>query len=202
MLRIQYAPDERSGSNDASKRLAERFGIPEEEVKKLLTPKSNEPAPLPKIEPIIMNQNRDTRSGWNAISTLGALLGIVGILSLIVVIMMMMNHHHERMMVEHIPPPPSAVLPTPAPAPPAAATMPDSCCTPSSAQTTEESKTEEPKPQTPAKPKRKVSRQSSAYKTSNSMEAEERLAELRAEGNSKAKITTTKKNGVLMFEVK
>ncbi|HET9135811.1 MAG TPA: hypothetical protein VFO76_04175 [Candidatus Kapabacteria bacterium] len=201
MLRIQYAPDERSGSNDASKRLAERFGIPEEEVKKLITPKPNEPAPLPKIEPI-MKQNRDTRSGWNAISTLGALLGIVGILSLIVVIMMLMNHHHERMIVEHIPPPPVLPTPAPAPAPPAAAPMPDSCCTPAQAQATEE-----PKPETQAAPKHKVSRRSgtsktSAYKTSNSMEAEERLAELRAEGNSKAKITTTKKNGVLMFEVK
>jgi hypothetical protein len=88
----------------------------------------------------------------------------------------------------------------------------DSCCQPSAAPaekpTTEEAPAEEPKTEKPAakksttrKPKAAAS-SSSAFRTSNSMEAEEKLAEMRADGRSNAKIKTIKKNGVTLYEVK
>ncbi len=212
-----YAPDERSGSADASKRLSERFGIPEQEVRKLLygsgssaapTPPPPTPPPTPPViqPPVIMPQ---PEHHWNPVSTLGALLGVIGILALAaaIVIIMRVQHHEPPMIVDM---PPRHEMPAPAAEPPPPSAMPkDSCCQPSTAVTdkpTETAPAEEPKQEKPtvSKPAHHKVKTSSAaaYRTSNSMEAEEKLAELRADGHSKAKIRTITKNGVTLYEVK
>ncbi|MBS1902338.1 MAG: hypothetical protein JSS75_01380 [Bacteroidetes bacterium] len=215
MFRAAFDANERSGG--ASKRLSERYGIPESEVQNLLygTQSASAPnIPLPSVkgEPA-MPTAVERNSRWNPVSILGALLGVVGVLSLVVVIMMLQRDrmpelpattmHHLQMPPEM---PPQAPPPAPESGMAAAAPKIDSCCMPSSPKTTEETSANEPsseKPSTTPKKRRTVSHpRSTGYSTTNSMEAEEHLAELRAEGNAKAKISSSTKNGVTTYTVR
>ena len=204
MSKFLYSTDSNTPQGDGSKRLSERFGIPEHEVKKLLYGEQARPNPtVPQGAPVMINSTRD-RSYWNPISVLGALLGVVGILSLVVLMMVLMRHNRPfggefgmnqppPMMHGEMPQPPTA--------------MTDSCCKMDKTPATSDAQPEPPvEEQTPkAKPQHKAihkAKPSKGFVTSNSMEAEERLAELKADGNSKAKISSRKKDGVLMYEVK
>ena len=211
MSKFLYSTDSNAPQGDGSKRLSERFGIPEHEVKKLLYGEQARPNPTipPQGGPAMINPTRE-RSYWNPISVLGALLGVVGILSLVVLMMVLMRHNRPPFGGEFgmNQPPPMMRDQTPQPAqtmPPTA--MTDSCCKMDQTQATADAQPEPtPEEQAPkAKPHHKAvhkAKPSKGFVTSNSMEAEERLAELKADGNSKAKISSRKKDGVLMYEVK
>ncbi len=211
MSKFLYSTDSNTPQGDGSKRLSERFGIPEHEVKKLLYGEQARPNPTlpPQGVPVMITPPKE-RSYWNPISVLGALLGVIGILSLVALMMVLMNHRRPPFGAEfgmNQPPPMMRnEIPQPAqPMPPTA--MTDSCCktdkTPATADAQPEPTPEEQIPK--AKPQRKAVHKatpSKGFVTSNSMEAEERLAELKADGNAKAKISSRKKDGVLMYEVK
>lgn len=215
MLRVLFDADERSGG--ASKRLSERYGIPQDEVKKLLYGAN---APTPTASDVLSNDSGGTpmpitekNNRWNPVSILGALLGVIGVLSLIVAIIVLQRNgpelpwefHHTMPhdMVQSMPP--EAVMP----APEAPKTM-DSCCMKPNETSTSQSNTEAPvndEAEAP-KPVTKKTHHSmhhqtpKGFATSNSMEAEEHLAELRAEGNSKAQIRSSTKNGVTTYSVR
>ncbi len=209
MSKFLNSTDSNTPQGDASKRLSDRFGIPEHEVKKLLYGEQVRPNPtVSQGVPTMIPATRD-RSSWNTISILGALLGVVGILSLVVLMIFLMRHNRPgagpfggEFGMNQPPPIMRSEVPH-EPMPPAA--MPDSCCKKENPPTTADTPPE-PEAQTQqAKPQHKAihkSKPSKGFVTSNSMEAEERLAELKADGNSKAKISSRKKDGVLMYEVK
>lgn len=206
--------DERSSG--ASKRLSDRYGIPEGEVQNLLygktaTPAADAPANPrgePRMPTMVEKNNR-----WNPVSILGALLGVVGVLSLVVAIMLLQRDRAPELpttYTRHMPPEMSQTPPPP----PAEATpapgdhmMMDSCCMPPKDKAANEMKSEEPNSEAPKATPKKAHRSvhhaaPKGFQTTNSMEAEEHLADLRAEGNSKAKIHTTTKNGVTTYTVR
>lgn len=210
MLRVLRDADERS--TGASKRLSERYGIPESEVSSLLygkTSAANESVPLPKFRGETSMPNTEKNSSWNPVSILGALLGVIGVLSLVVAIIVLQRHngpdmpfgfHHEMSSQMSRPMPPEAIMPPESPM------MKDSCCmTPDekgmNSPTSAAPETQEPQP-TQKKTQRTTKSAPKGFTTSNAMEAEEHLADLRAEGNSKAKIRTSTKNGVTTYSVR
>ncbi|HEY6172038.1 MAG TPA: hypothetical protein VIX80_07265 [Candidatus Kapabacteria bacterium] len=176
-------------------RVSSRYGIPQNEVEALIAGK-----PIDKSEPhpltmgVLMDKQQtdvymhDEKQSWSPIAVLGAILGVIGILSLIVLLVFIMR----------TPKKPEAVvarqeIATPAPVTEVNPVLPPIDTIASAAPPT----SDKPK----AAPKKKQVSSRSYLTTTNSLEAEEKLAELRAEGNRKAKINISSKNGVTTYKV-
>jgi hypothetical protein len=202
MFRHHKAADERSGS--AGKRLSDRFGIPEREVNDLLYGRQQQAAdtnPLPKGELRMPTPTPDSHR-WGPASVLGALLGIAGILSLVTLMMVIFHHHREMDRADRVymPPPvmqpPPEALPQPSPGSPAIVPSPNPQASEPSSPSVDQGKDVQ------TTPKKKVHHQSKGYSTTSNMDAEEHLAELRADGNKHAQIRSSKKNGVITYDVR
>ena len=177
-------------------RVSNRYGIPKSEVEALIAGK-----PIDKSEPhpltmgVLMDKQQtdvymhDEKQSWSPIAVLGAILGVIGILSLIVLLVFIMRTPKK--------PEPVVVrqeIATPAPVTAEVNPVLPPIDTIASAQLPASDK---PK----AAPKKKQVSSRSYLTTTNSLEAEEKLAELRAEGNRKAKINISSKNGVTTYKV-
>ncbi len=182
-------------------RVSNRYGIPKNEIEALIAGKplgKREPHPLTMGALMDKKQTNpimhDEKQSWSPVAVLGTILGVIGILSLIVLLVFIMRtpKKTEPVAKQEIATPgaPSAEL-TPAP-PPIDTTATTSEVTPPA-----EEQAVKPKPA----PKRRQVVARSYLTTSNSLEAEEKLAELRAEGNRKAKINISSKNGVTTYKV-
>ena len=213
---ILYSPDTERGSKgkEPVKRLADRYNIPEKDVEALLygsrAPKSDALGSDIKgksmADEFRSNYGGPPRqSGWSPVNVLSAIVGVLGIMALTIILISVLqrnNFHHMEGGMMHPPPPMMAPNPphpsmqdTAAPKNTAMNDKQDDV--PSPAATNEiESK---PAPKTT----RHIVRHSSpGFTTSNSVEAQEHLAELRADGNSKAKIRQSSKHGVTIYSVK
>lgn len=183
-------------------RVSNRYGIPKNEIEALIAGKplgKREPHPLTMGALMDKKQQTDStmydeKQSWSPVAVLGTILGVIGILSLIVLLVFIMRtpKKTDPLAKQEIATPgaPTAEL---TPAPPPIDTL---AATPEVTPPTEE-EVEKPKPT----PKRKQVAARSFLTTSNSLEAEEKLAELRAEGNRKAKINISSKNGVTTYKV-
>ncbi len=205
-----------SGSNEPVKRLANRYHIPEKDVEALLygsrAPKSDALGSDIKgksmAEEFRSNYNAPPRqSGWSPVNVLSAIVGILGIMALtIILISVVQRNNFNRMHSGMMHPPPPMMAPNP-PQP----AMQDTAARKNTAMN---EKTEDvPPPATTneinTKPAPKAHSYSHSmrhsapgFSTSNSVEAQEHLAEMRADGNTKAKIHGGTKNGVTIYTVK
>ncbi len=216
---IFYSPDteKSSGTSEPVKRLAGRYGIPEKEVEALLygsrAPKSEASGSDTKGKPMAddfrpnytIEQPRRER-GWSPVNVLSAIVGILGIMALAIILISVLRRHDMNHMAGRMPPPP----------PVSAANQPHPATIDSSSQAPKESAINDKQDDVPppaetneiaAKPSAKHHSStrphaSAGFTTTNSMEAQEHLAELRADGNSKAKIHSSSKNGVTIYNVK
>jgi hypothetical protein len=204
-----------SGSSEPVKRLAGRYGIPEKDVEALLygsrAPKSEASGFDRKGKPMA-DEFRPNISipppkerGWSPINVLSAIVGILGIMALTIILIAVLkrhefNHMAERMQLPH--------MEAPNPPPPA---IQDTSSASSKGTVMNEKQDDVPPPSEPnvieAKPTQKKhhnveAHSSQGFTTTNSIEAQERLAELRADGNSKAKIHLKSKNGMTIYSVK
>jgi len=214
---IQYSPDAETntGSNQPVKRLAERYNIPEKDVEALLygsrAPKSEALGSDMKgksmADEFRSNYNAPPRqSGWSPINVLSAIVGVLGIMALtIILISVLQRHNYNRMADGMMHPPPPIIIPNP----PHPAMQDTSSSAPKNTSSNEQD--DVPPPATTneinSKPTLKshshIERHSSpGFSTSNSVEAQEHLAEMRADGNSRAKIHQSSKNGVTIYSVR
>jgi hypothetical protein len=218
---ILFSPDTEKGSSEPVKRLAEKYNIPEKDVEALLygsrAPKvstegsSNKDKPMPEDFRPNYAPPPTRQSGWSPLTILSLVVGILGILALTIVLVAVIGHNnrqnhdfvmHNRMM--GIPPP---IIPGQQQQPPMVDTtsknekpiinQPNEEVPPPSLRNEFERNRS-----TPKRSHSTVKHSSSGFITSNSLEAQERLAELRADGNSKARIRQMKKNGVTLYNVK
>lgn len=212
---IQYSPEAgSSGSSEPVKRLAERYHIPEKDVEALLYGSR-----APKSEALGSDTQRKSmadefrsgygappqkQSGWSPINILSAIVGVLGIMALTIILVAVINRHEPYHMGEGMHHPPMPMMAPPPPAP----IMPD---TSSRSSSMNEKQDEVPPPAESSNPETKpaakphhraASHASSGFSTSNSVEAQERLAEMRADGNSKARIRQSTKNGVTIYSIK
>lgn len=185
-------------------RVSNRYGIPKNEIEALIAGK-----PVRKIEPhpltmgALMDKPQtdshmnDEKQSWSPIAVLGAILGVIGILSLIVLLVFIMRtpkRSEPILAKQEVPTTAPAIEPVEA----KPVLPPIDTVSPIPVESTpSESVSDKPK----ATPKRKQVSQRSYLTTTNSLEAEEKLAELRAEGNRKAKINISSKNGVTTYKV-
>lgn len=213
---ILYSPDsEKSqGSSEPVKRLANRYNIPEKDVEALLygsrAPKSEALGSDIKGKSMAdeFRSNYSTpprQNGWSPINVLSAIVGVLGILALTIILVGVIQRNHFYHMADGMMhPPPPMIAPNP-PHPVLQDTTvprgmgmndkPDDIPQPA---TTNEITT---KP-APKAHSHSIRRSSNGFSTSNSVEAQEHLAEMRADGNTKAKIHGGTKNGVTIYTVK
>ncbi|MDP4229589.1 MAG: hypothetical protein Q8916_04190 [Bacteroidota bacterium] len=144
------------------------------------------------------------QSGWSPVNVLSLVVGILGVMALTIILIAVLrrpNFHHMSDGMPH-PPPPMMMTPN---QPPQRGGMDSSRReTPSMNENqgtvpppATMNEMERPSP----KPRRHTSSRSSAFTTSNSVEAQEHLAEMRADGNTKARIRMKTKNGVTIYSV-
>ena len=213
---IIFSPDGEKGSSSSEpvKRLASRYGIPEKDVEALLygsrAPKSEASGSDTKGK-LMADEFRPTYNiqpprerGWSPINVLSAIVGILGIMALAIILV----HVIKRPAFEHMgggmqPPPPMN-----APNPPHPAMM-DTSPTSKEPGISEKqddvpppAQSNEIAPKQAPKKHHSTSHSSSGFRTTNSMEAQEHLAQMRADGNTKAKIHGSSKNGVTIYNVK
>lgn len=214
---IFFSPDTEkgSGSSEPVKRLAGRYGIPEKDVEALLygsrAPKSKASGSDMKVKPMAEEFRPNfsvpppRERGWSPLNVISAIVGIMGILALVIILVAVVKRHDfDHHMMGGMPPPPMMVPPNPphqamqdTSAAQKGLTMTDKPDdVPPPAETNEMAK------ETPKKKHSSASRAPSGFNTTNSMEAQEHLAELRADGNSKAKIQQRTKNGITVYKVK
>jgi hypothetical protein len=215
---IFFSPDAETGSSSSEpvKRLSSRYGIPEKDVEALLygsrAPKREASGSDTKGK-LMADEFRPTYNiqpprerGWSPVTVLSVIVGILGIMALTIILIAVLHRPH----FEHfdhmgggIPPPPQMNAPNP-PHP----AMIDTASSPKEAGMTEKQDEVPPPAQSneiiKKSPKKHhaSSSHSSGFTTSNSMEAQEHLAEMRADGNTKAKIHGSSKNGVTIYNVK
>lgn len=202
---VTKGSEEDNGPKSPVGRISEKYGIPPEDVEALLGGKpvsASEPHPLTmgalmkgNLNKAKNAMNENERNSWSPVAVLGAILGIAGILSLIVLLVFITRwgHHGQQKIalrdtvVMQVPPPP---MPPP---------QIDTAMTASPRQM-------EPQTLPEAEKKPVAASHKNVHKpylsTSSSIEAEERLAELRAEGNRKAKIVRRTHGGITFFDVK
>ncbi|MEP7235248.1 MAG: hypothetical protein ABI778_08130 [Ignavibacteriota bacterium] len=211
-----FSPDAEGGSpkSEPVKRLANRYGIPERDVEALLygsrAPKS-EPSGSDTKENTMAEDFRPNftiepprQRGWSPVNVLSAIVGILGIMALAIILISVLNRHHFEHYGGMMPPPPHAMPMPEQPHPPVSepASIPkDSSLGQRSDEVPPPAATNEIASR-PAAKHRSSGRSSTGFTTSNSMEAQERLAEMRADGNNKAKIRGSSKNGVTIYTVK
>jgi hypothetical protein len=185
-------------------RVSNRYGIPKEEVEALI---GGKPVAQSKPHPLTMGalmdngpkQKEREMSGekqlWSPIAVLGAILGVISILSLIVLLVFIMRAP-KRPEMAIIPRMDTIATPAPISRPaevPPAVVQDTIASTPVSVEVV--------KPALKPATKRTPLQSKTYLTTTNSLEAEEKLAELRAEGNHKAKINISSKNGVTTYKV-
>lgn len=182
-------------------RVSSRYGIPKGEIEAFIEGK-----PLDKSEPhpltmgVLMDKQQtdvymhDEKQSWSPIAVLGAILGVIGILSLIVLLVFIMRTPKKPELAtvrQEIATPAPIAEPTKPIVPPVDTIVPVPV-----------EPLVQPSPDKPTvAPKKKQVSSRSYLTTTNSLEAEEKLAELRAEGNRKAKINISSKNGVTTYKV-
>jgi outer membrane biosynthesis protein TonB len=194
-------------SNDPPplERLSARYGVPKETFDALLRGseldlKNAHPLTMAALEQTAGHQSNNRMNNrqttWSPVAVLGVILGVVGILSLAVLFAFIMRMNQPQPPVIPVQEAPTAAAPMPVPAP-----IPDTL---TAEHQPEEIIPVEPKempPPTAAKPKSKPKPKIYLH-TSDGLEAQEKLAELRSEGNKKAKIITSEKNGVTFYTVR
>ena len=185
-------------------RVSNRYGIPKSEVEALIAGKPlGKTVPHPLTMGALMDKQQtdlhmhDEKQSWSPIAVLGAILGVIGILSLIVLLVFIMRtpKKSEPILAKQ-------EIATPAPATEPVEAKPVFLPIDTVAPVPVEPLSSEPVSDKPkATPKRKQVSSRSYLTTTNSLEAEEKLPELRAEGNRKAKINISSRNGVTTYKV-
>lgn len=147
------------------------------------------------------------QSGWSPVNVLSAIVGVLGIMALTIILISVIHRNNFYHMGAGMPPPPMMT-----PNPPRPAMLDSSSSAPRKEGTAmtdrqddaqKPSVTNEAGSNPDAKPHYRIIRHASpGFSTSNSVEAQERLAEMRADGNSKAKIRQKTKNGITIYSVK
>ena len=215
---IIFSPDTEkgSGSTEPVKRLANRYGIPEKDVEALLygsrAPKSEASGSDTKGKPMADDFRPNypvqppRERGWSPVNVLSAIVGILGILALTIILVNVLRRPRFDHMSGFMMPPPR-MEPQNAPHP---AMMDTTSSTPK--ETSSNDKPDDiPPPASsnaidskaaPVKHHSTASHHSAGFSTTNSMEAQEHLAEMRADGNTKARIHSSSKNGVTIYNVK
>jgi hypothetical protein len=205
-----------SGSSEPVKRLANRYGIPEKDVEALLygsrAPKTEafgsdtkEKIMADEFRPNYTIQPPPRERGWSPINVISAIVGVLGIMALTIILISVLKRHEFNHASDGIPSPHTAVPNPPSP------TMQDTSSPMPKSAVMNEKPDDVPPPSEPneieAKPAPKKHHATSShishgFTTTNSIEAQEHLAELRADGNSKAKIHSSSKNGMTIYNVK
>lgn len=194
---------ERDDEETPVERVSNRYGIPKQEVEALIAGKplvNREPHPLTMGTLMNKKQEIDTtmhnqKQPWSPIAVLGAILGVISILSLIVLLVFIMRSpkRSDQFPVSIGVSASDSVSPVNTPLSDENVTTPIA--------PVETQKNDEKTATTKPKPHKKQTQPRTYLTTTNSLEAEEKLAELRAEGNRKAKINISSKNGVTTYKV-
>lgn len=215
---LSPADKEGSGSNDPVKRLAARYNIPEKDVEALLygsrAPKgepqgsSIKETPMPEdFRPNFSAPPPRGDRGWSPVNILSLVVGILGVMALTIILIVVLRNdgrrEHEMMMREHMMHMGPPMMRPPIQAPDTAVKKPglSENTTPEENAPPPASENEMAKAKPAAKHHSSPSH-SSGYVTTNSLEAQEHLAEMRAEGNMKAKIRQSAKNGMTIYTVR
>lgn len=179
--------------SETAQKISERYGVPKEEVDAIITNRPIQPgAPHPMTMGSLMKDSHTStgsymtqpHSRWSPAAIVGIVLGILGILAIATLLVYILREPRKVEVVmqeppaEVIPPEPDTVFIEPI---------------------------AEPAPEPAPAPKPAVRRRTApapVLSTSNSLEAEERLAELKAAGNSKARITRVTRGGTTIYQVR
>jgi hypothetical protein len=213
---LLFSPDEAagSGSSEPVKRLAARYHIPENDVEALLY---GSRAPKIGQESSSLNETRTMQDdfrpsygapqrdrGWSPVTILSIVVGLLGLMALTILLIAVIRkdnlHDRERIAYDRMMIPPPIMHPPVQPPQPQQDTTkkPGLSDNAQSADANPPSENEMAKPA----PKHHTPRTPSGFSTSNSLEAQEHLAELRAEGNTKARIHESTRNGVTIYTVR
>lgn len=178
--------------SETARKISERYGVPKEEVDAIIADRRIQPGkPHPMTMGSLMKDSHTTtgsymtqpHSRWSPAAIVGIVLGILGILAIATLLVFILQEPRKVEVVMQEPP--AEVIPAPEP------------------DTVFLAPVAEPEP--PPAPKPAVRRRTApapVLSTSNSLEAEERLAELKAAGNSKARITRVTRGGTTIYQVR
>lgn len=192
-------------THEAIARISERYGVPLEEAEAVVTDRPlapGEPHPMTigtlmkeeQSKGITMNQ---TQKRWTPLSVAGTLLGILGILATLTLLVFLLWGRNEPRKEKEI----LELKDTTATTGEITAATPRLDSLPVGDTTAiMAAPLPLPAPRPAARPRRHIPR--AVLSTSNSIEAEERLAELRAGGNTKAKIRRVERGGTTIYEVR
>jgi hypothetical protein len=208
--------DSGSGSSEPVKRLASRYNIPEKDVEALLygsrAPKSEASGSDIKGKSMADEFRSNygapqKQSGWSPVNVLSAIVGVLGIMALTIILISVIHRNSMYHMGGGMPPPPMMAPNPPHPAmldsSSSAARREGTAMADKQEDAQKPSMTNEAESNPAAKPHYRIIRHSSpGFSTSNSVEAQERLAEMRADGNTKARVRQKTKNGVTIYNVK
>lgn len=194
--------------SETALRISERYGVPPEEVDAVITDRPLDPAePHPMTIGALLKDTYQRKasdmaqpqSRWTPASIVGITLGILGILAIATLLVFLLQWNKEPRKEKHAKhKDTTAMLEEVTAAPPRL----DSLTPPQEPLATTNEQVSEPASSPKPATRSRRSAPSPVLSTSNSLEAEERLAELRAAGNAKARITRVSKGGTTIYQVR
>jgi hypothetical protein len=196
-MNVREQAEESHTSSETAVAISERYGVPPQEVDAIIMDRPvQHGTPHPMTLGALMNDTdkskgsrmTQSQSRWNPAAVVGTVLGILGTLAIVTLLIFILRWDKEPSKAEVV-------------------TVKDTVfvAVPSSLDTlpTIQDSDVEPAPLTTTKPiARRRTGAAPVLSTSNSLEAEERLAELKAAGNSKARIVRVNRRGTTLYQVR
>jgi len=186
-------------ASETALKISERYGVPPQEVDAIIMDRPVQAGtPHPMTIGALMKDTDKSKgsrmaqqqSRWNPATVVGTVLGILGILAIITLLVFLLRWNKEpKKEVVVVPDTTQDIVA----APPRLDSIPE-----------EPIVEEAPEPVPPPKPvvRRRRTAPAPVLSTSNSLEAEERLAELKAAGNTKARIVRVNRRGTTLYQVR
>jgi hypothetical protein len=185
-------------ASETALKISERYGVPPAEVDAIIMDRPVQPGtPHPMTMGALMKDTDKSKgsrmaqpqSRWNPATVVGTVLGILGILAIVTLLIFILRWDKEPKKAEVVAVKDTVFV--------AVASSLDTLPTIQDSDI-------EPAPMPTTKPivRRRRTAAAPLLSTSNSLEAEERLAELKAGGNTKARIVRVNRRGTTLYQVR